>query len=104
MVRLPYSDLVRFRVYPTFAATIIGSTTLTDEELARVERHDRIVEVEEVQSEIRAFRAIVPVIDFRWEGRNIDGQHTTGICLAKMLARSSGLHHLPETHDLQTKQ
>lgn len=83
--------------------------TEPQEEALKVEDWDRIVtrnvieEVEEVQQDIRKFRAWIPVLDFSWQGRNMDNVPVYGITLAKQFAQSSRLVHLPQTHDLQTK-
>jgi len=76
---------------------------LTDEDLARVVRQDRMVETEEVRKEVQRFRTLIPVIEFGWEGRTVENHSIHGISLAKELARSAGLVHLPQTHDLQTQ-
>lgn len=76
----------------------------TDDELARVKCRDRIVEVEEVDQEIRSFRSYIPVHDFTGVGRGVDSENLDGTTLPKQLAKSLGLTHLPQTHDLQTKR
>ncbi|MHA3774934.1 hypothetical protein ACXR0O_25730 [Verrucomicrobiota bacterium sgz303538] len=69
----------------------------------RLEWRERVVEVEEVKQEFRKFRVIVPVRDLNWEGRSVDNASMHGVTLEKQFARSLGLAHLPQTHDLQTK-
>jgi hypothetical protein len=81
-----------------------GQAPLTKNDLARVARRDRVIEVEEVRQEFRKFKALIPVHDIGWEGRNVDNVQVHGITLAKQLAQSAGLVHLPGTHDLQTKE
>jgi hypothetical protein len=103
VVNLTSMDLMRFRVFGIDPGITAGSNTLTEKELDRVVRRDRIVEVEEVHKDLRKFRAFIPVVDFRWEGRNVEGLPIHGAGLAKQLALSAGLVHLPQTHDLQTK-
>ncbi len=80
----------------------IASPSLTSQELARVVRRDRVVEVEETQMDRREFRAVIPVLELTWAGPTIDGVRSHGIGLAKQLAQGAGLVHLPQTHDLQT--
>jgi hypothetical protein len=100
-VKLSAMDLMRFRVFGK-DSIIAGNNTLTEQELARIKRRDRIVEVEEVQKEFHKFQAFIPVINFGWEGRNVDGLPIGGTGLTKQLAISAGLVHLPQTYDLQT--
>jgi hypothetical protein len=69
----------------------------------RIGKKDVIEEVEEVQQDFRKFRVWTPVVDFGWEGRNIENVPMHGITLGKKFAQSSGLVHLPQTYDLQTK-
>ena len=77
--------------------------TLTEDDLKRVVSKEVIEDVEEVQQDFRKFRTWTPVIDFDWEGRNVDEVPVHGVTLGRQFARSSGLVHLPQTHDLQTK-
>ncbi len=49
----------------------------------RLEWRDTIVEVEEVKQEFRKFRAVLPVHDFSWEGRNVDNAPVHGVTLGK---------------------
>jgi len=103
-INLTAMDLARFRIFGLPIDNEAGFTSLTEDDLARVIRRDRIVEVEEVQQEILKFRTLIPVHDFGWEGRNVDNVPAHGITLARQLAQSAGLIHLPLTHDLQTRE
>jgi hypothetical protein len=94
---------MRFRVFGFELTNQTGITTLTEKDLDRIVRRDRVVEVEEIQKDLLKFRAIIPVLDLGWEGRNVENVSIHGVGLAKQLARSARLHHLPQTHDLQTK-
>ena len=84
-------------------STAVGGRTLTDDELARIEVRHQLVETDETRKEFRKFRVIVPAHDFDWELRNVEDVSVRGITLAKYLAKKAGLIHLPQTHDLQTK-
>jgi hypothetical protein len=76
---------------------------LAADDLKRIVSKEVIVDVEEVQQAFRKFRPWTPVVDFDWEGRNVDNVPVHGIALGKQFAQSSGLVHLPQTHDLQTR-
>lgn len=102
-ISLTAMDLVRLRLFGLPTSNQVGSTPPTEDEMARVVRRDRMVEVEEVRQEFRKFRTLIPVHDFSSVGRNVDNVPVHGITLAKQLAQSAGLVHLPQTHDLQTK-
>ena len=103
-INLTAMNLVRFRIFGLPTEEDTESTQLTEEDLKRVVRHDRLVEVEEVQRETRKFRTLIPVHNLSWERRNVDSIPVHGITLAKRLAQSAGLVHLTQTHDLQTKE
>ena len=60
--------------------------------------------MEEVWQDIQKFHALMPVWDFGWEGRTIEETSSHGEVLAKSLAKVAKLVHLPQTHDLQTKE
>jgi hypothetical protein len=94
---------LRFGEFDPLSKSKDAGNNLTDDDLARVVRRDRLVEVEDVQRDFRKFRTIIPVHDFTWEGRNVENVSIHGITLAKQLAQSVGLIHLPQTHDVQTK-
>jgi hypothetical protein len=102
-VNLTAMDLMRFRIFGKSRNINAESNALTEKELDRVERRDRIVEIEEVQKDFKKFKAFIPVLNFGWEGRSVDGLPIGGTGLAKQLAIRAGLVHLPQTHDLQTK-
>lgn len=103
-INLTAMDLVRFRIFGLPTEEDTESTQLTEEDLKRVVRRDRLVEVEEVQRETRKFRTLIPVHGLSWERRNVDNVPIHGITLAKRLAQTAGLVNLPQTHDLQTKE
>jgi hypothetical protein len=103
-INLTEMDLLRVRIFGPSTELQAGHTTLTEDDLARVVRRDRMVEVEEMQQESRRFRTFIPVNDFSSVGRNVDDVQVRGITLTKQLAQSVGLVHLPQTHDLQTKE
>ena len=77
--------------------------TLTESDLKRIVSKQVIEEGEEVRQEFRKFRVRIPVLDFGWEGRNVDNVSMHGIMLGKQFAQSARLVHLPQTHDLQTR-
>ena len=60
-------------------------------------------EVEEMQQDFSEIYAQIPVVDCRSVGRNMYEVPIYGVTLGKHFAQSSGLVHLPQTHDLQTK-
>jgi hypothetical protein len=95
---------MRFQVFGFDLTNETGRTTLSEEDLARVVRRDRVVEVVEIQKDFRTFRTIIPVIDFGWEGSNVENLPVHGVGLSKQLAQSAGLVHLPQTHDLQMQK
>ena len=96
-------DPMRIQVFGSDRKGETGLATLTKEELARLVRRNRVVDVEEVRKDVQKFRTIIPIIDFGWEGRSVENLPIHGIGLSKQLAQSAGLVHLPQTHDLQTK-
>ena len=104
LVNISALTQLRFGIFDPQSKPKKGANKLTDDDLARVVRRDRMIEVEEVRRDVRKFPTIIPVHDFSWEGRNVDNVSIHGISLAKRLAQSARLVHLPQTHDLQTKQ
>jgi hypothetical protein len=102
-IHLTTLDLMQVRIFGPSNKLMSGQPSLTKEELARVTCRNRMVEVEEVQQEFRKFRALIPVHDLNFVGRNVDNVSIHGITLAKQLAKSAALVHLPQTFDLQTK-
>jgi hypothetical protein len=97
-------DALLLRAPQPIPTPLTSSASLTKEELARVEVRNRNVEAEEVRSSLRRFHSIIPVVELSWEGRDVENRTPGGVTLAKQLARSAGLAHLPQTHDLQTKE
>jgi hypothetical protein len=97
-------DVLMLRAPQPIPAPLAKPAALTKEDLVRVEARDRVVEVEELRSDLRRFRSIIPVVHLNWEGRDVENRSTGGIALTKQLARSAGLVHLPQTLDLKTKQ
>jgi hypothetical protein len=102
-VDLPALAQLRFGTFDPLSQSKARRTEMTDDDLARVVRQYRIVEVEELQQEFRKFRTLIPVHEIGWEGRNVDNVSVHGTTLAKQLAQYAELVHLPQTHDLQTK-
>jgi hypothetical protein len=102
-IKLAAMDLLSFENFASPTRLKEEYTRLTHDELERVERRDRIVDVEEVKQESRKLRAIIPVYAFSGVGRSVDDVSVNGVTLPKQLAQSAGLVHLPQTHDLQTK-
>ncbi len=96
-------DLMRFRISGMLEDLKIGDIEVTETDLARLEVRNRMVEVDETHQEFRKFRSMIPVCDFYLAGRLVDNVPTSGDVLAKELAQSAGLVHLPQTHDLQTR-
>jgi len=98
-------DLVRLKM---FGADPDDSETkqmlLQKDVLKRLTASSRFVEVEETKQEFRKIRTIIPVVDFGWDGRNIDRASTSGVTLTKEIAKSLNLSNLPQTIDLQTKE
>jgi hypothetical protein len=97
-------DVLLLRAPQPIPAPLAKRASLTKEDLVRVEVRDRFVEVEEVRSDVRRSRSIIPAVHLTWEGRDVENRSTGGITLTKQLARSAGLVHLPQTLDLETKQ
>ena len=95
-------DIVRLRMFGF--ETDLKNSSLTKADLSRLTRREHIVEVDEVQQDVKEFRTIMPVWDSGWEGRTIEEASSRGEVLAKRLAKAAKLVHLPQTHDLQTKQ
>lgn len=79
-------------------------TNILDEEIERIESREVIEEVERVEQEFKELEAILPVLDFSWEGRSAENEAIHGISLARELAQNADLIHLPQTHDLQTTE
>jgi len=104
VVSLSHMDLMRIRMFGLCPSGIAAQETLAADDLARIVSKSVIMEVEEVQKDFRKFRTWTPVIDFGWEGRNVDNVPVHGVTLGKQFAQGSGLVHLPQTHDLQTKE
>lgn len=97
---LSHAGLVHFEV-PWMRAAI-GS--YTEEEFARMVRQERIVPVIETVKDHASFTVTTPVIDFGWEGNNVNNEPVHGTSLARTIARDLNLVHLPQTHDMQTRQ
>jgi len=96
-------DLARFKLFG-MPPSNESSRLKTQDDLTRVIRRDRIVEVEEVRKQIKRYRCVIPVLDYDWENHDVDDLSLHGITLAKRLAQTASLVHLPQTHDLQTKK
>lgn len=96
-------DLMRIRIIGP--STDIGSDqpSLTEDDLKRVVRQERMVKVEETQKDLHKLQTLIPVYDLRLVGRSVDNLPISGITLAKQLAQGAKLIHLPQTYDLQTK-
>jgi hypothetical protein len=101
-VELNLLDLSTYRMIGDSPDVTLGHEQLTADKLERVVQRDRMVEIEEVQQDTRSFRTLFPVVEFGWEGHNVDNAPLHGICLAKHLAQGVKLVNLPQTHDLQT--
>lgn len=102
-IELTRADLLALGIYHVQPEKEIGHSVLTEADLGRITCRNQFFEVEEIHQETRKFRTFIPVQNFGWEGRKIENIPVHGITLAKRLARSMGLVHLPQTHDLQTK-
>ena len=63
-----------------------------------------MMDVEKTHQEVRKFRTLLPVCDFHLAGRRVDDVPIYGTVLVKELAQKAGLVHLPQTHDLQTRE
>jgi hypothetical protein len=100
---LTQMDLLRIRMFGLPPSGVAPQETLPVDDLKRIVSTEMIAEVEEVQQDFRKFRTWTPVVDFGWEGRNVDNVPVDGITFGKQFAQSCALVHLPQTHDLQTK-
>ncbi|MDB6024080.1 MAG: hypothetical protein JWM68_303 [Verrucomicrobiales bacterium] len=96
-------DLLRLKGFGVPISNKDTGVPLADSDLKRLVRQDVLHEVEEIQQEFRTFRTIIPVRDLGFEGRGVDDKPIHGITLAKQFAQACGLVHLPQTHDLQSK-
>lgn len=76
---------------------------LNSDLLARVDRREEVVEEDEVQRDFKEYSAIIPVVDFTWEERDLEDRSVRGVTLAKQLAKSAQLVNIPQTLDFQTK-
>ena len=102
-LNLTQMDLLRVSLFGLPPASEGKGEAITEADLNRIVVKQVFEEVEEVKQDFRKFRAWIPVLDSGWEGRNVDNLPVHGITLGKQFAQSSGLVHLPQTHDLQTK-
>jgi hypothetical protein len=100
---LTQMDLLQIKMFGWPPSGVASQEALTEDDLKRIVSEEVIEDVEEVRQDFRKFRAWIPVLDFDWEKRNVDNVPVHGITLGKRFAQSSGLVHLPQTHDLQTK-
>lgn len=96
-------DLERVRLFRLPPAIEGKGAAITEADLNRIVVKHVFEEVDEVKQDFRKFRAWIPVLDFSWEGRDVDNRALHGITLGKQFAQSSALVHLPQTHDLQMK-
>lgn len=100
---LTQMDLLRFRMFGLPPGSEEQGKVFKEADLQRIVVKHVFEEVEEMRQEFRKFRAWIPVLDFGFEGRNVDNLPMHGVTLGKQFAQSSGLVHLPQTHDLQGK-
>lgn len=100
---LTQMDLLRVRLFGLPPASEGQGEAYTEADLNRIVVKHVFEEVDEVKQDFRKFRAWIPVLDFGWEGLNVDNLPVHGITLGKQFAQSSALVHLPQTHDLQMK-
>jgi hypothetical protein len=96
-------DLLQMQMSALAAETECGGQRFTKKQLESMELRNRIIEIEELRREIRKFRTLIPVVDFHLAGQTVDNIPVSGITLAKQLAKAMGLLHLPQTHDLQSR-
>jgi len=82
----------------------LEQSSLTPTEISRLVKQHQMVEVQETRQDLRKFNVIMPVWDIGWEGRTVENVSHSGDVLAKRLAKTAKLVHLPQTHDLQTKE
>ena len=102
-VGLTQMNLLRSTVFGLPPASERQEDSFTEADLNRIVVKHVIEEVDEVKHDFRKFRVWIPVLDFSWEGRNVDNVPVHGVTLGKQFAKSAGLVHLPQTHDLQMK-
>jgi hypothetical protein len=101
-IQLTRFDLHRMANMPImFSAD--EKTGLSPEEIERVELRNIIVEEEEIQRQTNSFKALIPVCDFGWEGKNFENESIHATVLAKEIANSLQLVGQPQTFDSFTK-
>jgi len=97
-------DMLRIKMLGLPPSGLATQEALAGDDLKRIVSKVVIEDMEEVQQNFRKIRTWSPVIDFGWEGGNVDNVSVHGVTLGKQFAQGSGLNHLPQTHDLQTKE
>jgi len=102
LTHLTEVDVIRLQMFGP--APGFEQSSPTSDQLSRLVRRNHMVEMDEVRQDMVRFKVMMPVWDIGWEGRTVEDASHSGDVLAKRLAKTANLVHLPQTHDLQTKE